>query len=181
MANLFEAFIDIIFPRRCLICDRDVSDTNICKACFSNIKYIASPICLKCGYPFVSDTGRDHLCGNCLYSRVYFAKARAVGYHEGVLQEAVHQFKYNKKSFLSKPLGALMVNNSPDSLDIKSYDYLVPVPLHYKRLRERGFNQALSLTRHISKRHGVPVDCSDSACTTRGSFQTNLSKEEAEL
>ena len=181
MSDLFEAVINIIFPRRCLICDRDVSDTHkICKACCSNIKYITSPICNKCGFPFVADTGRDHLCGNCLCSRVYFTKARAVGYHEGVLQEAVHQFKYNKRTILSKPLGALMVSHAHDSLDIKSYDYLVPVPLHYKRLRERGFNQSLSLTRHISKRHGVPIDFRSLKRIKWDRPQINLSKKERE-
>ena len=156
---LLDSFLDFFFPARCFVCRKEIFPTqNICKTCSSQIKYISSPICIQCGIPFGSKIGRNHLCGDCSTSELYFSKARAVGYYEGVLQEAIHQFKYNKKTFLAKHLGALMANYDLDSFDFKSYDSMIPVPLHFKRLRERGFNQALSLARYIGKRYDTPVD-----------------------
>jgi ComF family protein len=156
---LLDAFLDFFFPTRCFVCRKETVPTEkICKTCSSNIKYISSPICIQCGIPFLSKIGRDHLCGACLTSKLYFSKARAVGYYEGVLQEAIHQFKYNKKTFLAKHLGALMINYEFDPFDFKSYDFIVPIPLHFKRLRERGFNQALSLAGYVGKRYDTPVD-----------------------
>ncbi|MEW6614785.1 MAG: ComF family protein [Thermodesulfobacteriota bacterium] len=183
MVQFFNAFLDFFFPARCLICEKDIVNTRsqgICESCLSSIRYISSPICLKCGIPFNSDIGRDHLCGTCLTFRVYFAKARAVGFYEGVLQEAIHEFKYNRRTILAKPLGALMMGSRPGSIDFKSYDFLIPVPLHFKRLRERGFNQALSLAKYIGKKHRIPIDYMNLKRIKWESPQINLSKEERE-
>lgn len=183
MTQFFNAFLDLFFPAKCLICEKDIIDTEqhgICKSCLSSIRYISSPVCLKCGRPFNSNIERDHLCGTCLTSRVYFTKARAVGYYEGVLQEAIHRLKYNRKTFLTKPLGDLMIGPSSGSIDFKSYDFLIPVPLHFKRLRERGFNQALSLAKYIGKKHGIPIDYMSLKRIKWESPQINLSKKERE-
>jgi len=183
MVQFFNAFLDFFFPPRCLICEKDIINTQlqgICEPCLSSIRYISSPICLKCGIPFNSVIGRDHLCGTCLTSRVYFTKARAVGVYEGVLQEATHRLKYNKKTLLAKPLGALMVGHHLGSIDFKSYDFLIPVPLHFKRLRERGFNQALFLAKYIGKRYGIPIDYMSLKRIKWESPQINLSKKERE-
>ncbi|MFH1625322.1 MAG: ComF family protein, partial [Pseudomonadota bacterium] len=170
-------------PTRCLICDRDILDkrsSGICESCLLDIRYVSSPICSKCGVPFQSDVGRDHLCGTCLTSKIYFTKARAVGFYEGLLQEAIHQFKYNRKTLLAKPLGALVATHHFDCIDFKSYDFLVPVPLHFKRLRERGFNQALSLARCIGKRYGTPTDYRNLKRIKWKGPQINLSRQERE-
>ncbi|RJP60361.1 MAG: ComF family protein [Deltaproteobacteria bacterium] len=183
MVQFFNAFLDFFFPPRCLICERDIINAQsqgICEPCLSSIRYISSPVCLKCGIPFNSVMGSDHLCGTCLTSRVYFTKARAVGVYEGVLQEAIHRLKYNKKTLLAKPLGALMAGTHLGSIDFKSYDFLIPVPLHFKRLRERGFNQALSLARYIGKRRRIPIDYMSLKRIKWESPQINLSKEERE-
>lgn len=181
MVRFLDAFLDFFFPGRCLVCGKDVINTQrICESCLLNIKYISSPICLKCGIPFNSGTGRDHLCGTCLTTKIYFTKARAVGFYEGVLQEAIHQFKYNKKTFLAKPLASFMVNCGLDSIDLESYNFLVPVPLHPKRLRERGFNQALSLAKYIGKKCRIPIDYLSLKRVRWEEPQINLSKKERE-
>lgn len=81
---------------------------------------------------------------------------------------------------MAKPLGALMIDCYLDSIDFKSYDFLIPVPLHFKRLRERGFNQALSLARYIGKRYGTPIDYQSLKRIKWETPQINLSKEERE-
>lgn len=183
MVPFFNAFLDFFFPARCLICEKDIINTQpqgICESCLSSIRHISSPICLKCGIPFNSGIGRDHICGTCLTSRVYFTKARAVGFYEGVLQEAIHRLKYNRKTLLAKPLGAIMMSSHLDSIDFKSYDFLIPVPLHFKRLRERGFNQSLFLARSIGKRYEIPIDYMSLKRIKWESPQINLSREERE-
>jgi ComF family protein len=79
-----------------------------------------------------------------------------VGQFEGPLREAVHQFKYRPCRSLGKPLGDWMV----DRVSVLSgIDAVMPVPLHVKRLRQRGFNQALLLAHRMSERHRVPLSC----------------------
>jgi len=181
MIKFFNPFLNFLFSGRCLICEKDFeSNQRICEVCLSNIKYISSPICTRCGVPFDSEIGRDHLCGTCLISEVYFARARAVGIYEGVLQEAVHLLKYKGRTLLAKPLGGILANCNLDSVDFKSYDFLIPVPLHRKRLRERGFNQALSLARCLGRKSEVTIDYISLRRVRWEGPQINLSKKDRE-
>jgi ComF family protein len=97
----------------------------------------------------------DHLCGQCLQRQWHFGSARALGLYEGTIREAIHQLKYGGKAFLTKSLVGLLDKGYP-FIDYPSYDLLVPVPLHRKRLRERGFNQALLLGSAVGRKMGVP-------------------------
>ena len=74
------------------------------------------------------------------------------GLYEGILAEAINQFKFHGVKRLSKPLGRLLL-----SLDLPALEGIVPVPLSIKRLRERGFNQSLLIASSISKNIRVPL------------------------
>jgi ComF family protein len=78
-------------------------------------------------------------------------RARAVGAYDGALRAIVHALKYEGRRSLAKPLAGLMRIRGADIL--AGADCVVPVPLHPSRRRERGFNQAADLARHL----GVPV------------------------
>lgn len=82
--------------------------------------------------------------------------ARAVGYYEGPLQESIHRWKYEGKIHLTPFFGKWMAEELFNYWDADIPDLLVPVPLHVRRLRERGFNQALLLVRELSRRTGIP-------------------------
>ena len=177
--RFLDAFLNFLFPVKCLLCHKDLLHAQgLCDVCFLGMEYISPPICLKCGIPFPSDVGRDHLCGNCLTSGVHFGKARAVGHYKGTMQEAIHQFKHKKKVLLAGPLGALMADYDSDEIDFESYDLLIPVPLHFKRLRERGFNQALSLARSIGRKYEIPIDYTGLKRIRWVEPQTNLKMKE---
>lgn len=83
----------------------------------------------------------------------------SVSVYDGALKEAIHRFKFNGRKRLAEPLGMLMVHylSSAPTLNLEEIDLIVPVPLHRKRLRERGFNQAEMLANVISRYHGKPV------------------------
>jgi ComF family protein len=87
-----------------------------------------------------------------------------VSFFEGTLREAIHCFKYKNMRALAEPLGGLLVDFWPQLPD--PVDVLVPVPLHRRRLRERGYNQAQLLTRHLGVAVSVPVVC-DALCRVR--------------
>ena len=82
--------------------------------------------------------------------------ARALGFYEGSLQEAIHRWKYEGKEYLSILFAEWMAERFYHYWDYNFFDFLIPVPLHKKRLRERGFNQALLLVRELSRRTGIP-------------------------
>ncbi|RLB80404.1 MAG: hypothetical protein DRH17_12025 [Deltaproteobacteria bacterium] len=88
----------------------------------------------------------------------HFRMARAFGVYDGSLMEAIHLLKYGKKTFLSRPLSILARKTFFQFWDVDAIDLLVPVPLHIKRLRERGFNQAHLLIRRWAKQEHIPCD-----------------------
>jgi ComF family protein len=154
MEGILKGLIDLIFPALCGGPLAEDDRGKICPNCLRSVRFISPPICPKCGVPFVSRSVEDHLCGQCLRREWHFGSARALGLYEGPIREAIHAFKYEGKAFLAKPLVGLLDRAYP-FMDFGSYDLLVPVPLHPKRLRERGFNQALVLARVIGRREGV--------------------------
>lgn len=143
---------DLFLPSDCKICKNplEYNEKWICNRCFSQIKEILPPICNRCGRP-----SQIHLCSECQKKRRYLKRVRAYGIFEGVLKEAIHLFKYEKKDGLSNMLGGLMFK----LLDKEKwdFDYIVPVPLHKKKEKARGFNQAMLLAEFISKRKNIPI------------------------
>lgn len=106
--------------------------------------------------------GSDHLCARCLRRRPRFGCARACTIYDAgevtqhPLKGVLQQYKYNRDVTLARPLGELLRARAP--LSAAAYDVVMPVPLHVRRLRWRGFNQAQLLARAIARAAGVPLD-----------------------
>jgi ComF family protein len=117
----------------------------LCQACIRGLVAVESPICDCCGLPINSRQGVDHRCGDCIREPKSYRMARAPLIYEQILTRVIHCFKYKGKLQLAKPLAELLLTAfrlfwEPDSIDI-----ILPVPLHIKRFRMRGFNQAYLL------------------------------------
>jgi len=168
--HFFGRILDFILPTSCSFCNNPVGDSNIpffCSACWADFTLIQGPVCPHCGRPFDSPDALthspDHVCLPCRREPPLFDQALSVGYFEGSLREAVHQFKYRPCRSLGSPLGEWMSTNVHMVRDI---DLVMPVPLHVSRLKERGFNQALLLAHRMSETHRIPFSC-DNLCRTR--------------
>jgi ComF family protein len=94
------------------------------------------------------ETG-DFICSDCSGEEQWVERTFAAGLHAGILRDAIHLFKYQKKALLAKPLARLLFAATMVKLDLHSYDMLAPVPLHRKRLKERGYNQSELLGTHL--------------------------------
>lgn len=152
---------------------------RICPECLSQISFIESPICPCCGLPFINYEGADHLCGECsTSSKQFFSVARSVGKFETSLLDVIHQFKYKGKIAAGETIGRLMAEFEDDSFSSKGYSLIMPVPLHRKRLKERGFNQSLILARVIAERHSIRLDFNTLKRTIHTMPQTSLGREQ---
>ncbi len=113
---------------------------------------MTGPVCPSCGRqigsPEALSHSPDHRCLACRRTPPVFDQALAIGYFEGSLREAIHQFKYRPCRALGGPLALWMAKNIRP---VGGIDCVVPVPLHISRLRHRGFNQALLLAHGISE------------------------------
>ncbi len=133
----------------------------LCKNCGNQFQPIQSPFCLGCGRPFTSPHGLNHVCGECQEKPFDFQAARAVGLYENALRSVIQQFKYQGWVQLAEPLGRLMWKTFLHHWDPMQIDGIIPVPLHRRRLRKRGFNQAAQLIRQwpgLAAEQGIVFD-----------------------
>ncbi len=119
-----------------------------------------SPWCDHCGYSFVSKAvdPEGALCGACRRGFYRFDLARAYGPFQEPLKEIIHQLKYQSHPSLARPLAARMAAVYEVQRDRLDSDCVVPVPLHSLRQRQRGFNQALEISRHFCAQTGVNLE-----------------------
>jgi ComF family protein len=158
--ELLTGIADLFFPPRCLTCGHLLDEHGplpLCASCTAGIHTIRSPLCPRCGIPFTGADGGDRLCGDCLLTARPYAAARAVGLYEQTLLTAIHLFKYRGKTGIGEVLGRMMAEYAGQQWDMTVFSLIIPVPLHRKRLRERGFNQAVILARQIAKRFDLPL------------------------
>ncbi len=157
---IVSAFADILFPPRCHACKTfipDAGEIHICQACLAGSPIISSPHCTVCGLPFLTEGGADHPCGYCCQAPPPFAAARAAVQFDGPVRELIHRFKYGKKVQHCRPLALLAARQLGAFAAACSADLIMPVPLHLKRLRERGFNQAVLLADALARQWRLPL------------------------
>ena len=119
----------------------------LCPACSYGFFPLVSPICPCCGIMYKSRQGEDHLCEECLASPKRFGIARSVGIYEKALMDAIHSFKYKGKIQLARPFGMILFDYFIRCWHTDRIDVIVPVPLHKKKLKVRGFNPSLLLVK----------------------------------
>ena len=149
VTRLGRTALDLLFPCWCLGCGREGS--LICDTCRRKLPEIEAPFCPRCGMPQTSGV----LCAACRSNKHKIDGIRSPFRFEGVMCQAIHQFKYNNLRAIASPLAHLLgdyLAKNPISADI-----IVPVPLHRRRLRERGYNQSELLAKELSKITGLPV------------------------
>lgn len=174
---MLKAFIDLLFSPVCPLCEKDMAGAVFCKACDAALasSRITGATCIVCGAPFAAKTGQAHTCGECLIEPPPFVRARSAFIYDGAVLDAVHAFKYNGRVQLAAGLGRLAVGAvSPDTAP----EVVLPVPLHLKRLRERGFNQSLLIAREVAAALNVAVDYRSLRRTRHTEKQTGFSAAE---
>lgn len=161
------AALDLFFPPLCPLCRRRLDEGRrdpLCGSCWERLPRLAPPYCACCGRPFYTfeaadplSMARAGLCESCRRRPPPFAYARAATlYREGV-REALHAFKFGRKTGLARPLGDLLAEAGQTLLPDRAVDCLVPVPLHPAREAERGFNQSLLLAQRLARNWRLPL------------------------
>ena len=144
---MIKFILDLLFPIHCLGCNQEIQNFFICPVCFEKI-----PLDKKELLKFDSKSDLTYLITTSYYNYP-------------LIKQAVYKYKYHFIKDLAKPLGQLMVNRlnfinktNTEEFSLLSKDaLLIPVPLHKKRLRWRGFNQAELLAVEIGKQLNIPV------------------------
>ena len=147
LKNSANSILEFFLPRLCLFCGASVgeeAEVAVCPECEGQIEWVESPLCNCCGAVFASRDGADRICGDCTADPPPFTRARAAAIYDGPVAQAIKRFKFTRQMaylpvmqhWLKRPICTELVADAA---------LIVPVPLHPKRLKQRGFNQALLL------------------------------------
>lgn len=148
LSRAVKSCLDIVFPAGCTVCGARLSDDEqgcFCLGCYRGIRRLERPLCRICGIEVGGIDGCSPLCGECLRSPPPYLIARSVVRYEREIQQLVHKLKYG--SDLSVLPGISELIDFYDMVEFADVDCVVVVPLHLKRLRRRGLNQAAVLAR----------------------------------
>jgi len=139
-----QALLDVVFPRWCVECHGVVeagSLQHVCEACLKQISFSRVPHCATCGWPFPGDVQGARRCPNCVDLDPAFQEGRTGMLMRGAARTFVHELKYHVGWHLRGDLRVL-VRQAQTLAEFVRGATLVPVPLHPRRRRWRGFNQA---------------------------------------
>ncbi len=181
LSRIVSPLLDLLFPPLCHCCRAFIpepGEVRLCPSCREGALPIEGPLCSCCGRPFATPGGMDHLCGDCTLSPPPFVAARSALRYEKSTRELIHSFKYGYKVMLRRPLGLLAAPHLDHFVAGFGADLILPVPLHVKRLRQRGFNQALLVAEIFSRRWGIPLSRTDLRRTRWTEPQVTLSAAE---
>ncbi|MCX7914218.1 MAG: ComF family protein [Thermodesulfovibrionales bacterium] len=170
---VFNWILDRIFPTECPVCSKSSKShlyNPLCQDCWKEIKKYNGPSCRICGIPAISEY--TITCSTCLKTPPPFSQVIYYSLYEGNLKRAIHLFKFHKIRRLASPLAKLLLQ-----LPIPKVDYIIPVPLHVKRLREREFNQTALLCRFLGKELNIKVLLNELIKTKETTPQALLDRE----
>lgn len=152
----FGALLDWFYPRHCCHCEQPIEEpaANIlCRACFGDLRAgrIEGDLCDRCGLPMTTE--RNTLCLDCRLEERHFDLARAFFSYSGPAASVIKSYKFKNNFHLGSQFLRGILKSGWLPTDIQRPAGVVPVPLHPRRRRERGFDQALPLGRVLSKHY----------------------------
>ncbi len=167
----------LLFPAACVGCHSPVEGDlpwPLCPGCLAKLPSWQAPWCARCGRSLAHLGAGVELCLTCEAKRYAFDQAVSCFPYEGAIQELVLAFKYQGETSLFRPLSQRMAQTVRERIGNDPADWVVPVPLHPVRLRERGFNQAELLAKGLADGLSLP-------CTSEVLARTKATLPQAQL
>lgn len=151
-----KSLFDLLYPPRCPVCDgvRFSGEPVCCPACRERLRFIEGPACLCCGRP-VGGEDREY-CYDCAKRKRSYSGGLSLGVYEGALKESVLRFKFSGREEYASFYAEQFVERYGKQLMRFRADVLLPVPMHKRKERKRGYNQAASFAKELSERTGIP-------------------------
>jgi ComF family protein len=145
--------LDLVLPPLCLACRKPVGEPGaLCPACWGAIKFIGPPLCDRCGLPF-EHAQAVAVCGACLAHPPAFGRARAVMRYDEASKPLILRFKNADRVHAAPALARWIARAGAEVLE--AADLIVPVPLHWRRLFRRRYNQSALLARALARETGI--------------------------
>lgn len=205
-----KASADALFPLKCLACAELIGSAGetpaiedlkgretgrwateplrgfACRSCIADLRPVTPPFCDRCGDMFASRVGQNHTCETCIRAPFHFEKARSALVYTDSCARLVQAFKYKGRVQLAGPLGTILFRAFERFWSPGDFDLILPVPLHRRRMKQRGFNQVVLMLRRGARLSGripasgrlAPVDADLLQRVLPTTPQTGLGRDE---
>lgn len=169
------ALIDICFPPTCFFCRQNIQNGVLCVSCQEKIKPLSPPLCRYCSKPLKAETG--NVCAACRGKKLYYDSLISCFVYDDPLKTIIHLLKYKDHDYLADFLSGRMAEHLSGTGFIPgSFDWIIPVPSHPVRIRERGYNQSLLLAKKLSVLLKIPLKHDIIFCKHNKPHQTQLAR-----
>ena len=175
LSRIKELFLTVLFPKVCPVCGKALSlprgwskiltdrshrsglsaeeirrycSALICKECIRAVSFVADPSCAVCSRPL--DQSEEPLCDLCSKKAFSFDRGKALTVHAGAGKKILYDLKFHNMREYADTVGFFLALRFADEIRKWKGEALIPVPLHKKRMRERGFNQAFLIAARTS-------------------------------
>ncbi len=178
--ELAQNLLSALFPSCCVFCQKTVDqataqDIEICPDCYQALPHNTT-CCVRCALPLAEDITSATFCGRCIKKRPAFDYACSPFRYEDDIIKLVHQLKFSEKIRFSRSIGEMLLAHF--SARNEKPDCLLPVALHPSRMRQRGFNQSIEISRVLAKKLAIPIEHSVIVRQRSTAAQTGLSAKQ---
>jgi ComF family protein len=156
-----DAALNFVYPPVCQICGQEragAAQGFVCAACRRKVRWVTPPFCERCGLPFEGEMTAAFECANCQNTKFHFRFARSAVVANDLILDIIHRYKYSGGLWFERFLAGVLIQQAVPALSAEKWDLIVPIPLHHVKERERQFNQAEHLARHLGRATGLPVN-----------------------
>ena len=145
----------LLYPQTCYFCGK-ICRERICPECAEKVEYIEEPRCKKCGKPI--RYAEKEFCHDCAEHAFHYEQGKSIWLHKGPVRWSVYQFKYHNRRIFAEFYAEEWYRLYGNKLKEWGIEVIIPIPLHPKRRRKRGYNQAEILANELGKRCNIPVN-----------------------
>lgn len=146
---------ELLYPHRCPFCER-VTTEKVCPDCRGKLAVIQEPRCKKCGKPLNDE--RKEYCYDCERHPKAYEEGRSIWLHRKPVSDALYRFKYQNKRCYAEFFAEALWERYEREIRRWNPDVIIPVPVHRKRYRKRGYNQAELIAHKLGRLADIPVD-----------------------
>lgn len=158
---MITGLLHILYPKRCPVCDKVVAaspfdrEYPICNSCRRTVEYVVEPVCKVCGKPISNERGE--FCGDCRKQKHAFIQGKALWIYKGKVKQSIYRLKYGNRREYGIAYAQELVKRYGGWIKKKQIQAIVPIPLHKKRRRQRGYNQAEIIAEEMGRLLRLPV------------------------
>lgn len=156
LCDLAAGFVDLLYPRACLACESPIVEGSLCDACRFGLLDDSHPTCSRCASTIGPNLPAAEDCPKCRGQSFGFDRVIRAGPYEGIRREVILKLKHSQFENLTEVVGELWSHNASPALRGERIEAVVPVPLHWRRKWQRGYNQSEVLAEAWANTLDVP-------------------------